>query len=290
MNHNSENKLSPKEFEKMNSEEKILKLSGGFIPPAGKAKNEVLALLLDKIEKETPTKTFRLKSYLQVAAAVIILLVGIKVMPSLLSAQQVKTKYAEQNEVILPDGTNVVLNADSRIKWDKRKFNDKRYLTLSGEAYFDVKKGEEFIIKTNSGTVEVLGTQLNVFSRNEEFWVSCISGKVKVSANKQQQIITPGEWVKLNNSTLEKSKLASIENTSMWKEGVFHFEETKLLAIFDELERQFNVSIRFEGDGERKATLDFSNKDLNEALDIVCIPMELSYEIKNRKVILSEKK
>ena len=68
------------------------------------------------------------------------------------------------------------------------------------------------------------------------------------------------------------------------------FEDTPLNTIFDELERQFNVSIKIEGDASRLATIDFSNENLNEALDVVCIPMELNYEIKNnKKITISEK-
>ncbi len=281
--------LKPEEFERMNSEEKILKMASGLVPPAGKPQKEVLEALLKNMEMERPVRTLRLKRYLQAAAAIFILLFAVKIVPSMLSAQQVKTVYAENAEVVLPDGTEVVLNAASKLKWDKKEFAKKRYLTLKGEAYFNVKKGNKFIIETKNGRVEILGTQLNVFSRNDEFWVSCISGKVRVSTKNREQIITPGEWVKLDDSNLIKSKSETIENTILWKEGIFHFEDTKLEAIFDELERQFDVSIQFKGDPNRKATIDFSNKDLNEALDIVCIPMELSYDIKQGKISVSEK-
>ncbi|MCY1722878.1 FecR domain-containing protein [Prolixibacteraceae bacterium Z1-6] len=289
MQNNSENNMTPEEFRKMNSEEKILKMASGLVLPKGKPQNEVLDSLLNKIEDSSPTRKINLSRYFQAAAAVIILLVAFKVVPNMLSAQQLKTANAQQAELTLPDGTEVVLNADSKIKWNKKKFNNARYLQLEGEAFFKVKKGDQFVIKTNNGTVEILGTQLNVFSRNEKFWVSCITGRVRVSANNMQQIITPGEWVQLNDSGLEKSESESIENTIMWKNGISHFEETQLDAIFAELERQFDVSIQFEGNGERKATIDFSNDDLTEALDVVCIPMELNYEIKNKKINISEK-
>lgn len=290
MQHNSDINKLQEEFKTMSSEEKILKMAGGLTPPAGKAQNEVLDSLLNKIEESTPARRINYFRYLQAAAAIIILLVCVKVIPSMLSAQQLKTAYAEQATIELPDGTHVTLNADSKLKWNKNKFTQNRYLTLSGEAYFDVKKGDEFIIKTNNGTVEILGTQLNIFSREKYFWVSCISGKVKVSVQDSEEIITPGEWVKLNDSGLLKSKSGTVENTILWKEGISHFADTRLDVIFDELERQFDVSIVFNGDKSRKATLDFSDKNLDDALDLVCIPMDLNYEVKNdKKIIISEK-
>lgn len=282
--------ITPKEFNQMNSEEKILKMASGFKPPVGKPQIEVLDSILNEIEKTAPTKSIQLKRFAQMAAAIVILLFSVYSVNKYLSIETVKTQFAQQTEIALPDGSGVFLNAGSKLVWNNKKFTKKRHLTLKGEAYFDVKKGDEFIIKTKNGTIEILGTQLNVFSRKSSFWVSCISGKVKVSANKQQIIITPGELVQLTDEGLIISNLVTIDNTTSWKEGLFHFEDTPLNTIFDELERQFDVSIKFEGGANRMATVDFSNKNLNEALDVVCIPMELNYEIRNNKKITISKK
>ncbi|WP_319590038.1 FecR domain-containing protein [uncultured Draconibacterium sp.] len=284
------NKITHEEFKKMSSEDKILNVAGGFVPPKGRPQEDILNELLDKMEEDTPTRTLPIIRYLQVAAAVAIILLTVKVIPGLLFAQQIKTANAEQQEITLPDGSEVILNSASKLKWNKRNFTDKRYLTLTGEAFFDVQKGNEFVIDTKNGEVEILGTQLNVFSRDNEFWVSCLRGKVRVRHNDQQEIITPGEMVRLNKEQLQKSTSETIENTASWKEGILHFEETKLSTIFAELERQFDVTIFFDGNEERKATIDFSNKNLLEALDVVCIPMELKYEVDNDKITISEKK
>ena len=290
MTTNNGNKITHEEFEKMSSEDKILNVSSGFVPPRGRPQEDILNELLDKMEEDTPTRTIPIIRYLKIAAAVAIILLTVRVVPGLLFAQQVRTANAEQQEITLPDGSEVILNSASKLKWNKRNFTDKRYLTLTGEAFFDVQKGNEFVIDTKNGEVEILGTQLNVFSRDNEFWVSCLRGKVRVRHNDQQEIITPGEMVRLNKEQLQKSTSETIENTVSWKEGILHFEETKLSTIFAELERQFDVTIFFDGNEERKATIDFSNKNLLEALDVVCIPMELKYEVDNDKITISEKK
>jgi ferric-dicitrate binding protein FerR (iron transport regulator) len=284
------NKITHEEFRKMNSEDKILNVASGFVPPRGRPQEKILNELLDKIEEDTPTRTLTIMRYLKVAAAVVIILLSVKMIPGLLFAQQVKTANAEQQEIILPDGSEVILNSASKLKWNKRNFTDKRYLTLTGEAFFDVQKGNEFVIETKNGEVEILGTQLNVFSRGNEFWVSCLRGRVLVRHKDREEVITPGEMVRLDEEELQKSTSQTIENTASWKEGILHFEETKLSTIFAELERQFDVKILFSGNEERKATIDFSNKNLQEALDVVCIPMELKYEVDNDKITISEKK
>jgi len=291
MKTNSKNiNITPNEFNKMSSEEKILKMTSGFKPPAGKPESEILDSILNKIEKTTPIKSIRLKRFFQAAAAIVILLLSIYSVNYYTSNKVIKTQFAEQTEIILPDGTEVTLNAGSKLKWNDKKFIKKRQLTLNGEAYFNVKKGDEFIIKTKLGTVEILGTKLNVFSRNNTFWVSCVSGKVRVSANNKQQIILPGEMVELASNGLIKSSKNNVEQTISWKQGFFHFEDKPLISIFAEIERQFNVSIQYEKLEERLITVSFSNKKLNETLDIICIPMGLKYEIENNQKVRIYKK
>ena len=282
--------ITPNEFNKMSSEEKILKMANGLIPPSGKPKNEVLDSLLNKIEQSSPVKIFKLKRFMQAAAAIVILLLSIYLVNSNLSNKVVKTQLAEQTEIILPDGTEVTLNAASKLIWNDKQFTNKRQLTLNGEAYFNVKKGDEFIIKTKLGAVEILGTQLNIFSRNNTFWVSCISGKVSVAVNSKQQIILPGEIAELTPNGLIKTSNNNIEQTISWKEGVFYFEDKPLISIFAELERQFDVSIKYEKLEDRLITVSFSDKKLSEALDIVCIPMGLNYEVDNNQKVRIYKK
>lgn len=290
MKDESKNKFTPAEFNKMSSEEKILKMANGLIPPSGKPESEVLDSLLNKIEQSSSTKSFQLKRFFQAAAAIVILLLSIYSVNYYFSNKIVKTQFAEQAEITLPDGTEVTLNAGSKLAWNDKKFTKKRQLTLNGEAYFNVKKGDEFIIKTNLGRVEILGTQLNVFSRDNTFWVSCVSGKVRVLANSKQQIILPGDIVELTANGLIKTNKNDIEQTISWKQGVFYFEDKPLISIFAELERQFDVSIQYEKLEDRLITVSFSNNKLSEALDIVCIPMGLNYEVDNNQKVRIYKK
>jgi ferric-dicitrate binding protein FerR (iron transport regulator) len=189
----------------------------------------------------------------------------------------------------MPDGSLVSLNSGSKLVWNEKKFNRNRLVTLSGEAYFEIEKGGEFIIQTENGTVEILGTKLNVFSREKEFWVSCLTGKVGVETENSNQILLPGEIVELTSQGLEKRVLTEVNQTAAWKEGMFYFEDKPLVSIFAEIERQFDVSIQFEGDVNRSITVSFTNNKLEEVLDVVCIPMGLKYEVaKNNKVRIFE--
>lgn len=280
----NKNTINPGEFKNLDTQEKIMEFSKNFDTPAGKSKEEVLEALLKKTDASKTAKVISMARYIRAAAAVAIIVVGFYSVSKVFSKERITTGFAEQVEFTLPDQSEVVLNADSKITYSEKKFEKARELTLKGEAYFEVEKGASFTIATPNGTVEVLGTQLNVFSRKDEFWVSCVSGRVKVSAGTDEQIITPGEMVELSDHRLMKRAKLNIENTVSWTDGVFYFEDKPLVSIFESLERQFNVTVEWNGDKERAMTVMFANKNLQEALDVICLPMDLKYEIKNNKV------
>ena len=287
--YDSKKYISAGEFKNMSPEEKIMKMAEGLTVPQGKDENLVLEAIFSQTEKPAVTKTISFRRYFQAAAAIIPLLVGIYSVSIFLSNEKMITGNASQIRLTLPDGSLVSLNAGSKLVWNEKKFNHNRLVTLSGEAYFEIEKGGKFIIKTENGTVEILGTKLNVFSREKEFWVSCLTGKVGVETENSSQVLLPGEMAELTSQGLEKRVLAEVNQTAAWKEGMFYFDDKPLVSIFDEIERQFDVSIQFEGNVNRSITVSFTNKKLEEALDVVCIPMGLNYEVsKNNQVTISD--
>lgn len=287
--YDSKRQITATEFRNMNQEEKIMKMAEGLTVPQGKDENLVLEAIFSQTEKPAVTKTIHFRRYFHAAAAVILLLIGIYSVSVIYSNQRMSTGFGNQTQITLPDGSLVSLNSGSKLVWNEKKFNRKRLVTLSGEAYFEIEKGGEFIIQTENGTVEILGTKLNVFSREKEFWVSCLTGKVGVETENSNQILLPGEIVELTSQGLEKRVLTEVNQTATWKEGMFYFEDKPLVSIFAEIERQFDVSIQFEGDVNRSITVSFTNNKLEEVLDVVCIPMGLKYEVaKNNKVRIFE--
>ena len=287
--YDSEKNITAAEFISLSSEEKIMKMAERLNPPPGKEPEKVLEIILTSGAPKERKRIVKLPFFLRAVAAILILLVGIYSVSKVFSGERIKTGYGSQANLTLPDGSTVALNADSKIIWSDKKFNSKRIVTLSGEAFFDVKKGSEFDIKTKNGNVRILGTQLNIFSRNKEFRVSCITGKVGVSSGNSEVVLLPGEIAELTPSGIEKRAVKNVSQTAAWKEGLFYFEDQPLVSIFAEIERQFGVSVDYKGDLKRKITVSFSNKNLDEALDVVCSPMGLKYEIeKNNTVKISE--
>ncbi|MCJ7447086.1 MAG: FecR family protein [Bacteroidales bacterium] len=195
-----------------------------------------------------------------------------------------------QIEYQLPDGSNVSLNADSKITYDRMHFNSDRHLKLEGEAFFDITQGNNFTISTSSGEIKVLGTSFNVFTRNNSFKVSCLTGKILVFTENQSIEIVPGESAELSGDGLISFRDNNLSSVTGWLNGEFSFVNASLVLVFEEIERQFNVKFAGQKIDNRYFTGGFTNKDLRTALEIVCPLMDLKYEIGNNgKIFISER-
>lgn len=197
----------------------------------------------------------------------------------------------EQTEGQLPDGSTFVLNAESKLTFLPNSWDQNRSLTLEGEAFFDVAKGEKFIVKTSSGRIQVLGTTFNVRERNKELEVFCESGKVAVFAINGTILrsLEKGEAVRIsNNQIIEEWKLEA--NQRNWIDGIFRFRKTTLQTVLAELERQFNIRIIPTGvDTQTILSCNFQNKDLATALKTVLDPLQIKYTIRNENTVYLSK-
>lgn len=152
---------------------------------------------LEKLQAEinAPDEEIRVLPVLQrprtwVAAAAIALLVvsSAFLLPNLLGGEGGKTYMAENGllDIYLPDSTHVWLNEDSKIAYASDFNSSERRVTLSGEAYFEVRRDEEvpFIVQTGTAETRVLGTTFNVraYEDEESIEVAVTSGKVRFSS------------------------------------------------------------------------------------------------------------
>lgn len=285
------------DFNKMNPEEKILFRASSLRVPEGKSPETALSILKERISgmetigtavRKTKTRTMWLVSAI---AAGIILLLGLWQIFSFAGETRITAGNGTHADYTLSDGSAIKLNAGSKISFNRRNFVSDRLVSLNGEAFFEVTKGNPFRVNTPTGMVEVLGTSFNVFSRDNSFRVACLTGKVMVTSNNQSLIIEPGERAELTSSGLNKSGDDRTKYVTAWINGEFYFENTPLSLVFKEIERQFNVKFAGRERNDEFFTGSFVNKDLKTALEIVCIPMGLQYEISdNGKISVSNKK
>ncbi|MBK6947309.1 MAG: FecR domain-containing protein [Haliscomenobacter sp.] len=147
----------------------------------------------------------------------------------------VLTENAQQLALDLPDGSRVNVNAATELTYQPKSWKKERRVHLEGEAFFQVEKGEPFIVETDLGKVEVLGTSFNVKSREGYFEVDCFTGKVRVTnQNGSMQVLNPGQSTRIDlaSGALTTPAVYDPGLTATWREGKFYFQEATLKEVF----------------------------------------------------------
>jgi ferric-dicitrate binding protein FerR (iron transport regulator) len=240
--------------------------------------------------KKTNPKVIPLyrKWFINIAALLIIAL-GITFVMQNYSSEIQYAENGEKNTFLLPDQSEVVLNAGSEIKYKKWNWNTNRNLKLQGEAYFKVAKGKKFEVSTNLGKVTVLGTQFNVKSRKNRFDVTCFEGRVKVNYKDSETILTHGQSVSFEDG---KQRNIIVETKKPeWLENKMAFDKESLNHITDEIQRQYNVIIEIKAKNTNAVfTGKIPTDNLDAALQIIATTYNLKYKKPaTNKIIFEEK-
>jgi len=238
--------------------------------------------LKDKVIRLKPMATF-----LKIAAVIAVLFTVYLFINSLDTT--IETKIAEKQYFLLPDDSKVVLNANSTINYNKKDWKNSRELTLNGEAYFNVSKGKKFLVITQLGIVNVLGTQFNVLARDDNFYIKCYEGLVSVSFNDTIIKLSAGKKLKIENGVLIKHFK---NNTSSpgWIANESSFDNTTLAIVLKEFERQYPIKITTENiNVNKRFSGSFTHNNLNLALKSVCDPLNLSFTINGEDVTIYAK-
>ncbi|MDW3193211.1 MAG: FecR domain-containing protein [Cytophagales bacterium] len=262
------------------------------VPESRRTKDDIWNAIDEATDTtEEEKKTIKLWPLLSgLAAAVVLFFIGLNVFksgdPEVISTPvEIATTIGEFEEVTLPDGSQVSLNANSTLSYGS-EWN--RTLTLEGEAFFEVTKGSEFTVNTAGGTVEVLGTSFNVFARDKDLVVACKTGKVKVEVAEKsfEQVITPGETIESHKDTIRKTKIEPLM-IGKWQTGEFYFEDRPVMEVLDEIQRQYKVTIKTDSlEGKLFSGYFISSDGLDMALSMVCEPLNLSYNIIDGKDVV----
>ena len=192
----------------------------------------------------------------------------------------------------LPDNSKVNLNAASTIHFKAGDFDGDRVINLEGEAFFEIEKGQSFKVITPNGTIEVLGTSFNVNARNGDLEVVCQTGKVKVTAQGSEQILTKGFGTKLNanKSALEEKETVDINKQTSWMSGAFYLEDILFSEIINELERQFDVAITCDAElRSRTISYSFKKDNLKQALADIDYILGVTHEINGKNISITAK-
>jgi len=278
---------------KNNSEsnfESLMEASSKLKVPSSKfGKEDAWNMIMQSIDQGGAEKTkvvsFSPSTIWISVAAALLLLFTITTLTYIYSSIDAISPKGSLTNLILPDSSEVILNADSRIEYRKYGWLSNREIKLYGEAYFTVKHGNRFTVLTDfNRKIVVLGTKFNIFSRGIQLEVKCFEGSVSVETPKAQPIaLAKGKGVHFSKfEELPQPLDLDSLSTPKWIEGEFYFKNIALKEVFDELSRQFNASINYSADVSpetRNYTGFFKHSNLTQALDLICLPMGLSYQI-----------
>lgn len=265
---------------------------------------------LNKVRRISFTKE-KMKTFYKYAAVLVVALllgaagyyIGFQNPMREITSSEISANIQTPNEYILPDGSVVTLNSDSKISFPKRFKGDSREVTISGEAFFDVKRNQEkpFIITAGEARVKVLGTSFNVsaYPDNERVEVLVESGRVEVShkenisVEKEEKILlTRGE-----KGTLLKKENVLVESVNTdrnylaWKTRNLVFNETPMKEVINHLRKVYHVDIQTEDEkiNEMVLTAEFDKKPIDFVLNVVKITFDLDLNYEDEYYILSIK-
>ena len=241
-----------------------------------------------KHKKSTPKVIPLYQSKWMQIAAIFFVLLGLSLFLRTTITSTEVAKNGQKTTFSLPDNSQIVLNSGSQIQYKKWDWDNNRKLKLDGEAYFRVAHGKKFQVKTNVGTVTVLGTQFNVKVRKNRFDVTCYEGRVKVNYNNKEVIITKGTSVTFDNEYFDR-KNSSVTKPE-WTADQIIFKQEKLQSIVDELQRQYSCEIVLNC---KENTQLFSGtlptNDIKTALGVVSSIFHLKIsKFESKKIILED--
>jgi len=200
-----------------------------------------------------------------------------------------------QSSVVLPDGTNVLLNARSSIAYPSDFGIGSRRVTMSGEGFFDVRKdpSSEFVVCAPGMEITVHGTKFNVYAYPESDFseMSLVEGSVSLKSGNTVIPVSPKEKVKIVRSTgLYSVSRTDNELETAWMKDRIVFVHEPLSYVVDILERRFGVQISCDAgiSLSDRYTGVFRDRSITDILDILRMHYGFSYQIKDNHIILTQ--
>jgi transmembrane sensor len=234
---------------------------------------------------------------------------------------EIVTKNASKTKIVLPDGSVVWLNADTKLWYYKSFGNTLREVYLNGEAFFDVTKNpaKPFVIHTKLLDIRVLGTQFNVrsYPNDKTIETSLVRGLVQVTLHSrpdEKYFLKPNEKLVVLNTadslnvqkqvpTISKNlddNIVAIKNLTplqsndsikietAWTKNRLCFTDENFEEVAHQLERWYDVQIVFKNNKYKDIRLNgsFVNETLTQALDALKFSTNFHYDIKDKTVTI----
>jgi transmembrane sensor len=216
----------------------------------------------------------------------------------------VRTGFGETRQLILPDGSTVLLNGNSQLTYtlDAAAANVLREVWLQGEAFFHVQPrtgaygAVRFVVHSPDLDVEVLGTEFNVNTRRGKTQVVLMEGRVRLIDPKrpasQARVVEmkPGEMATHAPDRREAEvRPADAERVQAWTQQKFIYDDTPLRDVALELEDTYGLHVAFADAqlGDLRLTANLSNQDLETLLVVIEATFNLKLEKNAGRIMIS---
>ena len=213
---------------------------------------------------------------------------------------KVVTGEGEQVAVTLPDGTHVIINSSSELKYALQSFSQKeREVYFDGEGYYKVAKDKEhpFVIHSHSMDIRVLGTEFNVINRKNDptAQVALINGCVQLTSlvTGNTYTMSPNEIAIINKKTgdMDIHQTENIQDATAWQQKQTIFRDEPIHQVIKSLEKNYNIDIKNSMSTNENFTGTLPTNNLEEAFKIISVSYNCSIQkISNNKYIIKGKK
>ena len=260
-------------------------------------------------EKTADRKIFRMEklAYLRntVAACLVVFLVvwgvahfysqkGIKdSRPESLQAEWIERSVpvGQKLKLKLGDGTEVILNSLSSIRFPRKFSEETREVFLEGEGFFEVtpEQSRPFIVRSDQVETKVLGTSFLVRTADERpAMIAVLTGKVQVSLPAGQQadgngvvVLEPMDAVKIEAAAGSLDRiLIEYDEVFAWKDDVISFEGTGFQDVIRRLEKWYGVKILLPDSW--RPTADYTGRFEKQTLEEVLLGLSFVYDFQFR--------
>lgn len=260
------------------------------------------------------------------AAAILILVISIFYNTVLRDNKQFETRIdtkmqtrhfvcpvGSKTKIVLPDSSTVWLNSGTKFTYNDDYGINNRDVTLTGEAFFDVRKSETpFVIKTANIKIKVLGTAFNVraYPHEKRSETSLLRGSVEVTLDErpnQRIILKPSEKIIVKNDRQSKDRsIATVQEPlivlsgitkikdsavveTLWVDDKLIFRSETFDALAKKMETRYGVRILFKDESlkQQRFTGAFTNESITEMLEALQYSHTFQYSIHDNVIEIS---
>ena len=207
----------------------------------------------------------------------------------------ISTPRGGQYQVVLPDGSQVWLNAASSLRFPTSFTGNERRVEITGEAYFEVAKNANlpFVVQVNTSEIKVLGTHFNIMAYNEEelLKTTLLEGSVQFTSGENHATLQPGQQSQLiKNGQVKILDNVNIEEVVAWKNGMFHFEKMDIESLMRQISRWYDIEVVYQNHkSDDKFIADIPrNTNLSDALKALELTGKVQFDVEGKTVIVKQ--